>query len=69
MFVLLSNWGRAALGLVREEAAALRSVGMVQPGTLDRLEQYRVILSDGTSIGLVPVNLILLEPGNGRNGG
>jgi len=63
MLLLVSGQGRDALGLVQEEAMALPSVGMVSPRPLDFLEQLQVVLSERTSIGLVPIFLVLLEPG------
>ena len=65
MFVLLlvGGRGRDALGLVQEEAMALPSIGMASPRPLDFLEQLRVVLSERASIGLVPIFLVLLEPG------
>jgi len=35
---LLGDWGRAASGLIREEAAALPAVGMAFPGGQDRIK-------------------------------
>ena len=64
-FVLLlaGGRGRDGLSLVQEEAMALPSVRMASPRPLDLFEQLRVVLSERTSIGLVPVFFVLLEPG------
>ena len=61
-FVLLGGRGRVALGLIHEEAAAFPTVGMGFPSSLDRLEQIRVALNNGASVGLVPVFLVTFKP-------
>lgn len=60
-FVLLGGRGRVALGLIHEEAAVFPTVGMGFPSSLDRLEQIRVALNNGASVGLVPVFLVTFK--------
>lgn len=63
----LTQWWlgeRVALGLIQEEVGAVHAVGIASLCQLDLLEQFWVVLSDGTSIGLEPVFLVLLEPRN-----
>ena len=48
--------------IIHEEVAALPTVGVAAPCTLDHLKQFCVPSSNSASICPVPVFLVLLEP-------